>query len=74
MLQNRRLKLIQGFILDPAISNVLQDEYESCAPMHASQGLIPRISRSLLSSMFGVPLTKRRETKPITKFFGQPPI
>jgi hypothetical protein len=74
MLQNRRLKLIQGFILDPAISNVLQDEYESFAPMHASQGLIPRISRSLLSSMFGVPLTKRRVTKPITKFFGQPPI
>jgi hypothetical protein len=35
MLQNRRLKLIQGFILDPAISHALQDE--SCAPTHASQ-------------------------------------
>ena len=72
MRQNRRPKLIQGFGVDPTTSNVLEDE--SCAPIHARLGLIPRISRSLLSSMFGVPLTKRRVTKPITKFFGQPPI
>ena len=35
MLQNDRPKLIQGFILDPATSNALQDE--SCAPTHASR-------------------------------------
>ena len=34
MLQNDRRKVIQGFILDPATSNALQDE--SCVPAHAS--------------------------------------
>jgi hypothetical protein len=37
MLQNHRPKLIQGFIRDPVHSHILQDEYESCAPAHASQ-------------------------------------
>ena len=35
MLQNYRPKLIQGLILDPPTSPILQDE--SCAPTHASR-------------------------------------
>ena len=35
MLQNARPRPIQGFILDPTNSNILQDE--SCAPTHARE-------------------------------------
>jgi hypothetical protein len=37
MLQNTRPKRIQGSILHPTNSNILQDEYESCAPTHATR-------------------------------------
>ena len=33
MLQSARPQRIQSLVLDPSTSHILQDEYESCAPI-----------------------------------------